>query len=280
MVAGGARRYACVMHTSRHLAGELLREWRTRRRLSQLDLASEAGISQRHLSFVESGRALPSREMLLHLAEELQIPLRERNRLLVAAGYAPSFPEHRLDEPELAAARAAVDAVLKGHEPFPALAVDRHWQLLAANAAVPPLLAEVEDRTLLSPPVNVLRLSLHPRGLAPAIVNLEQWRGHLLERLQRQIDATADPELIRLERELLALPRPRPDRPFRPALVGTGEALVAIPLRLRRGPRVLSFISTTTVFGTPVDVTLAELAVEAFFPADPETAAALGVTPG
>jgi transcriptional regulator with XRE-family HTH domain len=155
--------------------GRLLREWRQRRRLSQLDFATEAEISAKHLSFIETGRAQPSRDMLLKLAELLEVPLRERTRLLVAAGFAPMFAERSLDDPALQAARSAVELVLKGHEPYPALAVDRHWTLLAANRAVPLFLSELPE-SLLQPPVNVLRLSLHPDGLAPRIVNLPQWR--------------------------------------------------------------------------------------------------------
>ena len=187
--------------------GELLRGWRQRRRLSQLDLALEAEISSRHLSFLETGRSQPSRDMLLHLAERLDVPLRERNVLLTAAGYAPVFAERALTDPALQAARKAVELVLKGHEPFPALAVDRHWTLVAANAAVAPLLAGA-DPALLAPPVNVLRLSLHPNGLAPRIENLREWRAHLLERLRRQVELTADPVLAALMDELRAYPSP------------------------------------------------------------------------
>src|SRR5262247_3209289 len=189
------------MQANRKTAGDHLREWRSKRHMSQLDLASEAEISTRHLSFLETGRAQASREMLLHLCEQLDIPLRERNVILVAAGYAPVFEERPLASPEMAAARQAVERVLKGHEPFPALAVDRHWELVSANAAVAPLLAGV-DEALLKPPVNVLRLSLHPSGLAPRIANLAEWRTHLLSRLRRQIELTADPALRRLMEEL------------------------------------------------------------------------------
>jgi len=250
-----------------------LREWRQRRRKSQLALACDADISTRHLSFIETGRAQPSREMLLHLAERLDVPLRERNVLLTAAGFAPSFEARPLDDPTLGAARQAVDWILAGHEPFPALAIDAHWQLLAANKAVGPLLAGVSAE-LLAPPVNVMRLSLHPGGLAPRIVNLAEWRTHLLMRLQRQIDVTADPVLIALEAELRSYPTP----------IGAGArvtprevelARVAVPFKLRTDGGVLSFLGTTTVFGTPVDITLAELALESFFPADAATAAAL-----
>lgn len=252
--------------------GDHLREWRQRRRLSQLDLACEADISTRHLSFVETGRAVPSRDMVLHLAERLDIPLRERNILLLAAGYAPVFRERALADPALAAARQAVELVLRAHEPYPALAVDRHWTLLAANAAVPPLLAGIEP-ALLQPPVNVLRLSLHPAGMAPRIANLAEWRAHLLARLRRQVDLTADRVLGDLLAELQGY------KPVNGAghgrLVERDGAAVAVPLQLRTADGVLSFLSTTTVFGTPVDVTLSELALEAFFPADAATAEAL-----
>lgn len=243
--------------------GAHLRHWRQQRRLSQLDLASDAAISTRHLSFVETGRSVPSREMVLRLAERLQVPLRERNALLVAAGYAPMYRERPLDDPALAAAKQAVDLILRSHEPFPALAVDRHWNLLAANAMVPHLLAGV-DAALLEAPVNVLRLSLHPLGLAPKIVNLSQWREHLFARLRQQIALTGDAALVALLEELRGYPQPE----------GAGAQLegehpgVAVPLQFRSAQGVLSFISTTTVFGTPTDVTLQELALETFFPAD------------
>jgi transcriptional regulator with XRE-family HTH domain len=183
-----------MMDVQTQTVGTLLRDWRQRRHLSQLDLACEADISSRHLSFLETGRSQPSREMVLHLAERLDVPLRERNALLLAAGYAQVFKERSLDDPTLQAARRVVDLVLAGHEPFPALAVDRHWILVASNRAVPPLLAGVEP-SLLEPPVNALRLGLHPRGLAPRIANLAEWRSHLFMRLRRQIDASADPVL-------------------------------------------------------------------------------------
>ena len=252
--------------------GDYLREWRQRRRLSQLDLALEAEISQRHLSFIESGRALPSRDMLMHIAERLDVPLRERNPMLLAAGFAPVFPERSLDDPALAPARRAIDLVLKGHEPFPALAIDRHWTLIAANAAIAALLSGVADISLLKPPVNVLRLSLHPGGLAPRILNLPEWRAHLLERLRQQITATGDPILTALLKELAAYPAPLAHRPNPHDRDYAG---IAVPLELVTETGRLSLISTTTVFGTPVDVTLSELAIESFFPADQATAEAL-----
>jgi len=258
--------------------GEHIRLWRQRRRLSQLALAGEAEISTRHLSFLETGRARPSRAMVLRLAERLDVPLRERNVMLVCAGFAPSFPERRLDDPALAAARATIEQLLAAHAPFPALAVDRHWTLVAANAAVSTLIAG-SDPALLAPPVNVLRLSLHPAGLAPRIENLPEWRAHLLERLRRQVELTADPVLVALLAELAALPAPRRsgrDAVPGPAMHGRADpSAIAVPLKLRAGGAVLSFLSTTTVFGTPVDVTLAELALETFFPADEVTATAL-----
>jgi transcriptional regulator with XRE-family HTH domain len=254
--------------------GILLRSWRQRRRLSQLALACDADISQRHLSFVESGRALPSRDMILHLAEQLDIPQRDRNALLVAAGFAPFFRERPLSDPALQSACKAVDLVLKGHEPCPALAVDRHWTLVAANRAVAPLLTKV-DPALLQPPVNVLRLSLHPAGLAPRIVNLAEWRAHVLARLRRQVDASADRVLDDLLKELRGYPSRQGEHKWGAHKGSDGAAEcagVVVPLQLASESGVLSFISTTTVFGTPIDITLSELAIESFFPADAATA--------
>jgi transcriptional regulator with XRE-family HTH domain len=259
------------MKTATRAVGDHLREWRQRRHMSQLDLALEAEISARHLSFVETGRSAPSRDMVLHLAEQLEIPLRERNLLLVSAGFAPIFPERSLDDPALQAARRAMDLVLKGHEPYPALAVDRHWTLVAGNAAIPPLLAGVST-DLLEPPVNVLRLSLHPQGLAPRILNLSEWRAHLLARLRHQVDLTADPFLVKLLRDLSEMAAPRAGS--RPG-AGVDAAEIVVPMRLRTDAGVLDLFSTTTVFGTPVDITLSELAIESFFPANSATADAL-----
>ena len=248
--------------------GALLRAWRQRRRRSQLDLALDAEISQRHLSFVESGRAAPSRAMVLRLAAQLEVPLREQNALLLAAGFAPPHAERPLDDPGMAAARAAVELILQAQVPNPALAVDRHWHLVAANAAVAPLLAGVAA-WLLAPPVNVMRLALHPVGLAPRIANLADWRAHLLERLRRQVAASADPVLAALLAELAALEAPD----------GGGGAHrpggILVPLELETAEGRLSLISTTTVFGTPAEVTLSELAIESFYPADAATAGRL-----
>ena len=244
--------------------GHHLREWRQRRHLSQLDLAGDAEISARHLSFVETGRSAPSRDMVLKLAERLNVPLRERNVLLVAAGFAPAFPQRSLDDPALKSARAAIDLVLKAHEPNPALAVDRHWNLVSANRMVAPLLEGIPQR-LLGQPFNVLRLSFHPEALAARTVNLAEWCGHLLERLHRQCETTADPELIKLYHDLKAFPIPARAGPLSPDNV-------AIPFKMRLDGDVLSFFSTTMIFGTPVDITLSELALETFFPADDLTA--------
>jgi transcriptional regulator with XRE-family HTH domain len=253
--------------------GDHLREWRRRRRMSQLNLACEAEISTRHLSFVETGRAMPSREMILHLAEQLAIPMRERNVLLVAAGYAPLFPERDLASPELATAWRAIELLLEAHKPYPAFALDRRWNAVATNGALPQLYAGVAAE-LLEPPVNVLRLSLHPKGLAPRIVNLAEWRGHLLGRLRRQVELTADAGLIELLEEVLAYARPGTTTDRQPAFAQASE--MVIPLRLQIAAGVVSFISTTMVFGTPLEVTLSELALESFFPADAETAAIVG----
>ncbi|RYF73706.1 MAG: helix-turn-helix domain-containing protein [Comamonadaceae bacterium] len=258
--------------SARDSFGLHLRHWRQHRRLSQLDLAQDAEISTRHLSYVETGRAAPSREMVLRLAERLQVPLRERNALLAAAGFAPMYRQRTLDDPEMAAARQAVQRVLQGHEPYPALAVDRHWSLIAHNALVPLLMAGAAPE-LLQAPINVLRLSLHPDGLAPRIANLGQWRRHLLERLQQQFAATADAQLKELHDELAGY-APLPEEESATATAGE-LAGVVVPFLLRTEAGLLSFISTTTLFGTPMDVTLQELAVESFFPADTATAQAL-----
>ena len=244
--------------------GGVLRDWRRRRRFSQLDLAGEVQVSSRHLSFVESGRAGASRELLLRLADGLEMPLRERNRLLLAAGYAPVHAERPLDAPDMGAARAAVDAVLAGCEPYPAIAVDRHWTLVAANAAVARLVAGA-SAALLEPPVNVLRLSLHPEGVAGRIENLAQWRRHVLHRLKGQAEASGDRVLLELHAELSALPG-------RGGVPPAPLDAIATPLRLRDADgRVLSLISTTTVFGAANEVTLSELTLECFYPADEAT---------
>jgi len=255
-----------MMQIQTQPVGEHLRQWRQRRRLSQLDLANDAEISARHLSFMETGRAAPSREMLLRLAERLDVPLRERNVMLVAAGFAPAFALRGLDDPALAAARQAIEIVMKAHEPYPAMVVDRHWNLVFANNMIAPLMEGVAP-SLRQGQVNVLRIALHPDGLALRTVNLIEWRAHLLERLHRQCEASADAELIALHDELKRYPVPARSAPP-PKITDS----VVVPFQLRYGSDVLSFISTTMVFGTPVDVTLSELALETFFPSDPRTA--------
>ena len=259
------------MTAQANAVGDHLRQWRQRRRLSQLDLALDAEISTRHLSFLETGRAQPSRDMVLRLAEHLEIPLRERNTILVSAGFAPVFPQRSLDDPALAAARKAVELILTGHEPHPALVVDRGWNLVSANRMIAPLLQGV-DPELLAPPTNVLRLTLHPKGLAPRIANLHEWRAHLLDRLRREVELTADPRLSELLTELKAYPILDGQPPRRASDEYGG---VATPFLMETPMGLLSFFSTTTVFGTPVDVTLSELTLETFFPADPQTAEAL-----
>ena len=264
--------------------GAMLRDWRLRRHLSQLDLAVEAGVSSRHLSFVETGRSRPSREMVLHLAEHLDVPLRDRNALLLAAGFAPNYRESTLDDSRMAAARHALDRVLAGHEPYPAVVVDRRWNLVSANAAVG-LLTDGVDPALLAPPANALRIALHPDGMAPRIANFGEWADHLLTRLRRHIVLTGDDEMRALDEEL---------RGYVDASGGTagrhdggaaadadleGPGAVAVPLRLRSDPAEgggeLAFLSTIATFGTAVDITLAELSIEAFFPAYRATADAL-----
>lgn len=252
--------------------GELLKQWRQRRRLSQLGLAIDANISQRHLSFVESGRSRPSRDMVLQLTRQLDVPLRERNVMLHAAGYAPHYPQKPLDAPELSVARGVIERILHGHLPHPALAVNRHWTLLSANTAVSRLLTGVAPE-LLKGEVNVLRLSLHPEGLAPRILNLAEWRSHVLGRLDHEIEHSADPTLVILKDELAAFPHPPAARADRS--MPNQRQQIAVPLRLKSDSGVLSFLSTTTVFGTAVDVTLSEVTIEAFFPADEETAATM-----
>ncbi|MGX1498220.1 transcriptional regulator with XRE-family HTH domain [Labrenzia sp. MBR-25] len=257
------------MKRTTETAGDLLRQWRQHRRMSQLALASEADISQRHLSFLESGRSRPSRDMVMHLAGHLNIPLRERNAILVAAGHAPHYPQHDLGEPGLAAATAIVRQILDGHMPHPALAVNRYWELQAANQAILALLDGVAPH-LLEAPVNVLRLSLHPEGLASRILNLGEWHTHILARLAHEVEQSADPKLAALKEELAAMVPDQAAKAHKPGPAPEGR--IAVPLYLQGPNGTLSFLSTTTVFGTAVDVTLSEIAIEAFFPADAETA--------
>ena len=259
------------MDQARAPFGRLLRQWRQQRQRSQLTLALQADVSTRHLSWLETGRAQPSRAMVLRLAEQLDVPLRDRNVLLVAAGFSPLYAERALADPSMTVARDVLQRLLDAHEPWPAMAVDRHWQLVASNRMVPPLMAAAAAH-LLQPPVNVLRLSLHPQGLAPQVANLPAWRSHVLARLQRQAQSTGDPVLRDLLTELRSLPLP----PGTPAAVTTIlDHEVAVPLTLNSPAGVLNFITTVTVFGAPHDVTVSELAVETLLPADEATASAL-----
>lgn len=262
-----------VSHATENRVGGLLRDWRQRRRLSQMDLALEAGISTRHLSFVETGRSRPSPDMVVQLAEQLEVPLRERNELLLAAGYAPRYGARSLNDPALSEVREAVSRVLAAHEPYPAIAVDRHWNLIASNEALGPMLEGVAPE-LLTPPVNTIRLALHPDGVAPRIINLGEYRADLLHRLDAA-RITGDDTLLELREEMLGYPGPEAP----PAGAGGIESAVTVQLRLAPAPGddgpELAFFSTITTFGTAVDVTVSELAVEAFFPANPETAARL-----
>jgi transcriptional regulator with XRE-family HTH domain len=261
---------AVIQRSPAASAGELLRRWRGHRRMSQMELALDAGISTRHLSFVETGRSQASREMILRLAEHLRVPLRERNALLLAAGFAPVYEETAMDAERMDAVRAAVRQVLAGYEPFPALVVDRWWTLLDANAGLGVLLDGVAPE-LLEPPVNALRIGLHPDGLAPRIVNRGEWRAHLLSRLARQVAATADRRLAELLDELTGYPAGPDD----PATAVPERGDISVPLRLRYRDGELRFLSIVSTFGTPLDITVEELSIEAFLPADPRTAAAL-----
>ncbi|RKE23034.1 helix-turn-helix domain-containing protein [Streptomyces sp. TLI_171] len=249
-------------------AGRLLAQWRRRRRLSQLELANLTGVSARHIGFVETGRSRPSREMLLRLAEQLDVPLRERNPLLLAAGYAPVFGETPLGDPAMRPVLAAVERVLAGHQPYPALVVDGGWDILATNRAFD-LFTEGVAPELLEPPFNGLRLVLHPEGMAPRIANLGLWRGKLLGRLRRR--AVVEPRLRPLYQELLGYPCEQPV----PEVDVPGPSDIWLPLELRCDGTVLTFIATLATFGTARDLTMAELLIESFFPADDRTAAHL-----
>ncbi|WP_019633374.1 helix-turn-helix transcriptional regulator [Actinomadura atramentaria] len=247
--------------------GDHLREWRRRRRMSQLELAAEADVSTRHLSFLETGRSAPSREMVLRLAEHLDVPLRDRNLMLVAAGYAPVYAETPIEEPRMDAVRAALRQVLAGHEPYPAVVVDRFWNLVESNEAAG-LFLQGAPAELLRPPLNVLRLSMHPAGMARNVVNLPEWRAHMIGRLRRHVALTGDAALTALYRELRDYPDAGPPGDAFPPPAGNE---VLVPLRMRVDGRELSFFSTIATFGSPLDITVAELAIESFYPADAAT---------
>jgi transcriptional regulator with XRE-family HTH domain len=262
------RMTTATRHAHPPRVGQLLRQWRQQRHMSQLDLALTAEVSSRHLSFIETGRSAPSREMVLHLARQLQVPLREQNRLLQAAGYAPAYTELPLDAPGMEPVRAAVRQLLAGHEPYPATLLDWRWNVVDRNAATDLFLEELAPE-LLAPPVNVMRLCLHPGGLAPRIVDLSAFRARLLDRLRRQLDVMPDAELEALHRELKGYPGGAPAS----APAGGNEAVW--PLRMRHRDRTLAFFTTVAAFGTPLDITVSELVIESFFPADEPTAAVL-----
>ncbi|ANJ10347.1 MULTISPECIES: helix-turn-helix domain-containing protein [Streptomyces] len=252
--------------------GPLLRAWRERRRVSQLELALRADSSARHISFVETGRSRPSEEMVLRLAEHLDVPVRERNALLLAAGYAPHYPETPLDDPALGALREGMERLIRGYEPYPALVVDGTYRVLAANRGIAMLLDGVAEH-LLAPPLNAMRLTLHPEGLAPRIRNLREWRGHLLDQMERQIALQRSEPLRALYDEVAAYPVPGPPPDTAPDLEADGPVpYFALPMRIEHEGRTLSFISSISTFNTPMDVTVAELAIETLLPADPATA--------
>jgi transcriptional regulator with XRE-family HTH domain len=252
--------------------GELLRDWRQRRRLSQLDLALDAQVSARHISFVETGRSNPSRELVLHLAEQLEVPLRDRNSLLLAAGYAPVYAETPLDSEAMSPARHALDKILTGHEPYPALIVNRRWDLVSANGPAMAIMGDIVDPKLLEPPANSLRVTLHPDGLAPQIENLADYSAHLMMRLQRQSIMSGDPEMAAMLDELRGYPGVEE---LASVAVEPADLLFApLKMLLPDGTR-MTFFSTLATFGTALDITLAELAIEQLFPADGETEALL-----
>ncbi|MEW2261697.1 helix-turn-helix transcriptional regulator [Streptomyces sp. NPDC047853] len=247
--------------------GPMLRSWRERRRVSQLELALRADSSARHISFVETGRSRPSEEMVLRLAEHLDVPVRERNALLLAAGYAPHYPETPLDDPALDALREGMERLIRGYEPYPALVVDATYRVLAANRGIT-LLMEGLPEHLLEPPLNAMRLTLHPEGLAPRIRNLREWRGHLLEQMRREIALHRSPRLRELYEEVSAYPVPDTAPGTEPA---EPVPYFALPMQIEHEGRTLSFISSISTFNTPMDVTVAELAIETLLPADPAT---------
>jgi transcriptional regulator with XRE-family HTH domain len=267
MVGGFARSYDGAMTVQQLPFGVLLRRWRQRRRMTQMDLALVADSSTRHLSFLETGRAQPSREMVMRLTEFLELPLRDRNALLLAAGFAPAFQERSLAE--LTSAHQAIEQILQAHKPYPAFAVDRHWNVVLSNSALPQLYVDCAS-DLLEPPINAMRLILHPRGLAPRVANLPEWREYSIAVLRQQLEARADSGTQALLAEILGYPAPTRDAI---AVNGDGPERYATPLRIITPAGTVSFLNTITIFGTPTDVTLSELALEMLFPADQETVA-------
>ncbi|RZT15162.1 DNA-binding XRE family transcriptional regulator [Kribbella sp. VKM Ac-2569] len=255
---------ATIEETFQRPVGELLRGWRERRRLSQLELANRVEVSTRHVSFVETGRSKPSREMVMRLAEHLDVPLRDRNQLLLAGGFAPIYSEASLHSPSMLAIRTTLRRLLKAHEPYPALVVDRWWNIVEANAGIAIFTTDVDEK-LLQAPINALRLTLHPDGLARRIANIAEVRSAALASLQRQVAGTADPELQDLYDELRTYAVN--DMPAPP-----GPAEVVVPFNLTHDGRELSLLTTIATFGTPLDVTVSELMIESFYPADDATA--------
>ncbi|MFE4370260.1 helix-turn-helix domain-containing protein [Streptomyces sp. NPDC056835] len=276
-----------VARAAEPAVGPLLRDWRKRRRVSQLELAIRADSSARHISFIETGRARPSEEMVLRLADRLDVPVRERNTLLLAAGYAPRFTETALDDPAMDAVREGLERLLRGYEPYPAVVVDGTYTVVAANRGIA-MLMEGLPAKLLAPPLNAMRLTLHPEGLAPRIRNLPEWRGHLLDQMERQLALDRSPALRAVYDEVAAYPLPESgaeegavpaggaapggDAGALPSVAGPSFAL---PMIIEHDGRVLSFLSSISTFNTPMDVTVAELAIETFLPADPATVAYL-----
>ncbi|MGQ4416966.1 helix-turn-helix domain-containing protein [Streptomyces sp. SAS_269] len=267
IVATGRPSASAATNADKGQVGRLLRSWRERRRVSQLELALRAGSSARHISFIETGRSRPSEEMVLRLAEHLQVPVRERNALLLAAGFAPHYPETPLDDPALDALRDGMERLIQGYEPYPALVVDAGYTVVAANRGIALLLEGVPEE-LMTPAPNAMRLTLHPEGLAPRIRNLREWRGHLLAQMERQIALDRSDQLRALYEEVAGYPVPEDapgDEPAGPV------PYFALPLRIEHDGRILSFVSSISTFNTPMDVTVAELAIETFLPADPAT---------
>ncbi|MBT2482838.1 helix-turn-helix domain-containing protein [Streptomyces sp. ISL-94] len=255
------------MTTAIPTVGSLLRTWRERRGISQLELAGRADSSSRHISFIETGRSRPSEEMVLKLAEHLDVPMRERNSLLLSAGYAPRYAHTPLDDPSMGTLRQGLERLLSGYEPYPALVVDATYDVIAANRGILMLLDGLPEH-LLVPPLNAMRITLHPEGLAPRIRNIREWRGHLLAQMERQIALARSEPLRALHEEVSAYPVP--DGP------GDAEAdepvpYFALPLVIEHDGHVLSFVSSISTFNTPMDVTVAELAIETLLPADPAT---------
>lgn len=259
---------AGVDHSGRPPVGQLLWSWRRRRHLSQLEVSVGSGVSARHLSRIETGRARPSATMILRLGEHLGASLRERNEALMAGGYAPAYRERLLDDAALTRVRGALLGVLEQHEPFPALLLDRRWNIIEANRAFAHLIAGIPS-DVLRPPLNALKLSLHPEALAPRVVNMAQWRAHLLLQLTRRVECTADPHLADLLAELTSYPSDDDHR----SSAGVGEMDIVLPLVLRLAGHTLSFFSLSATLTSAGDVTLDELTVETFHPSDEATAA-------